>query len=99
MCSEAPPTDPIARVALTAEGNGGKLAISGISVDFGGSTDVSDIRGARVYYTGYNLTFSPMNPLGEKLTEFDGGKAMFSFPAPIEIDEAGTYNFLGCRRP
>ncbi len=84
---------PIARVALTAEGNGGKLAISGISVDFGGSTDVSDIRGARVYYTGYNLTFSPMNPLGEKLTEFDGGKATFTFPAPIEIDEAGTYNF------
>lgn len=84
---------PIARVTVNVAGNSGTLALSEMTVDFGGSTDVADILATRVFYTGATETFSPVQPLCEKATLAADGTATLTFAEPVTVDEAGAYNF------
>jgi len=84
---------PVAHVAVTAEGTSGRLEIAGMKAGFGGSTNVADIAAARVYYTGKNATFSPVNPVSAKVSGFADGTAVLTFEPAVTIDESGTYHF------
>lgn len=84
---------PVACVKLIAEGTSSDVQVKGLTIDFSGSTNVADILGAQVFYTGTLANFTPTNAVSGKITEFAEGVATIDFTSPVKIDEAGTYNF------
>lgn len=84
---------PVAHVALEVAGNSGTVGVSGLEVDFGGSSNIADIERARVFYTAANNAFAPVNAICGATSVAADGKVTFTFPSPLVFDEAGTYNF------
>lgn len=83
---------PVAHLAVTVAGNSGNVVLKGIDVDFGASTSVSDVKNVKVFYTGTNEEFAPVNELCDVPRGLTEGKADIDFGSPVVIDEAGTFH-------
>ncbi|MBR6248993.1 MAG: DUF4465 domain-containing protein [Muribaculaceae bacterium] len=78
---------------LTLEVSGDKnpIAISSITFDATGTTDVADITAAKVYYTGTTATFDNSNLAGS-LSTVAAGENTITFDEPILISDNGNFN-------
>ena len=78
------------QLKVNVSGDKEPIAINSVKFTTTGTTSVSDIAAAKLYYTGHTATFSDANPVASLTTVADGENVL-TLDTPIEISDNGDY--------
>ena len=78
------------QLKVTVSGDKEPITINSVKFTTAGTTSVSDITAAKLYYTEHTANFSDANPVASLTTVADGENIM-TLNAPIEISDNGDY--------
>lgn len=81
--------EPIAKVKVDVVNDNQKVTLNNIKFNTTGTTALSDIKAARLYFSGTVDDFTTDNLVAETTTV--GGEITFTGESPIEITKRGTY--------
>ncbi|GAB1365168.1 hypothetical protein MASR1M36_00390 [Candidatus Cloacimonadaceae bacterium] len=83
----------IVRANVMTSGSLSNTTINSLTFNTNGTTDVSDIVAARVYYTGSSTTFSTTTQYGATITNF-GAKGSFTVSQNLSVSSGNHYFWL-----
>jgi len=83
----------IIRANVMTSGSLSNTTINSLTFNTNGTTDVSDIVAARVYYTGSSSTFSTTTQYGSTITSF-GAKGSFTVSQNLSVASGNHYFWL-----
>lgn len=83
----------IIRANVMTGGSQSTQTINSLTFNTNGTTDVSDIVAARVYYTGSSSTFSTTTQYGSTITDF-GAKGSFTVSQNLNVTNGNHYFWL-----
>jgi hypothetical protein len=83
----------IIRANVMTSGSLSNTTINSLTFNTNGTTDVSDIVAARVYYTGSSSTFSTTTQYGATITNF-GAKGSFTVSQSLSVPSGNHYFWL-----
>lgn len=83
----------IIRANVMTSGSLSNTTINSLTFNTNGTTDVSDIVAARVYYTGSSSTFSTTTQYGATITNF-GAKGSFTVSQNLSVSSGNHYFWL-----
>ena len=78
------------QLKVTVSGDKEPITINSVKFTTAGTTSVSDITAAKLYYTEHTANFSDANPVASLTTVADGENVL-TLDAPIEISDNGDY--------
>jgi len=78
------------QLKVSVSGDKEPISISSVKFNTTGTTSISDIAGANLYYTGHTATFSADNKL-VALTSVADGENEMTLSTPLEIADNGDY--------
>lgn len=82
--------NPMQQIKPNVSGDKEPLSITNVKFDVTGTTSVSDIAAAKLYYTAHNASFSNDNLLGT-LSPVVEGENILTLDEPMRITENGDY--------
>ncbi len=78
------------QLKVNVSGDKEPITINSVKFTTAGTTSVSDIAAAKLYYTGHTANFSDANPVASLTTVADGENVM-TLDTPVEISDNGDY--------